>query len=168
MTEEYVNFIAEHRVPKTMTLKGIADETNKDRDMRALRAAIRLNSWELDSVRPHHSFKADLAIGKHNTIFRGSQIIIPKSLQKRAVDIAHESHQGLSKTKALLREKLWFIGIDELVKTTIDSCLACQDVGKSAPSPQHLQSKMKCLKDYGKRYTLIFVDRSHQMIIFLF
>ena len=50
------------------------------------------NSWELDSVRSYHSFKADWAIGKHNTIIRGSRIIIPKSLQKRAVDIAQESH----------------------------------------------------------------------------
>ena len=102
MTEEYVNFIAENSVPKTMTLKEIADETNKDRDMRVLRVAIHLNSWKVDRVRPYRSFKADLTIGKHNTILCGSRIIIPKSLQKRAVDIAHESHQGLSKTKALL------------------------------------------------------------------
>ena len=43
MTEEYVNFTAEYSVPKTMTLKEIADATNRYRDLRALRAAIRLN-----------------------------------------------------------------------------------------------------------------------------
>ena len=51
--------------------------------------------------------------------------MIPRSLQMKAVDVAHESHQGISKTKALLREKVWFSGIDELVKTTLGSCLAC-------------------------------------------
>ena len=54
-------------------------------------------------------------------------------MQKKAVDIAQESHQGIYKTKALLREKVWFSGIDELVKTTLESCLACQAVGKAAP-----------------------------------
>ena len=170
MTEEYVNFIAEHSVPKTMTLKEIADETNNDRDLRALRAAIRLNSWELDSVRPYRSFKADLTIGKHNTILRGSRIIIPKSLQKRAVEIAHESHQGLSKTKALLREKIWFVGIDELVQKTIDSCLACQAVGKPAPPEPIKQNEMPkgpwetlhidfCGPLPSNDYLLVLIDR---------
>ena len=137
MKEENVNFIAEQSIPKTMTLNEIADATNRDRGLWTLRAAICLNSWELYRVRPYHSFKADLTIGKYSTILRGSRIIIPKVLQKRAVDIVHESHQGLSRAKALLHEKIWFLGIDELVKKkTIDLCLACQAVGESArPEP---------------------------------
>ncbi len=46
-------------------------------------------------------------------ILRGSRIFI---LQQKAIDIAHESHQGLVKTKSLLREKVWFPGIDEMTK----------------------------------------------------
>ena len=45
MTEEYVNFITEHSVPKAMTLKGIADATSEDNALKGLRAAIRLNQW---------------------------------------------------------------------------------------------------------------------------
>ena len=43
-----------------------------------------------------------------------------------------------SKTKALLREKVWFFGMDELVQKTLESCIACQAVGKPAP-PAPLQ-----------------------------
>ena len=51
-------------------------------------------------------------------------------MQQRAVDIAHESHQGLSKIKALLRTKIWFPGIDDLAKQTVDQCIPCQATGK--------------------------------------
>ena len=122
-------------------------------------------------VRPYRSFKAGLTIAKQNTILRGSRIIIPKSLQKRAVDIVHESHQGLSKTKALLREKIWFVGIDELVKKTIDSYLACEAVGKSAPPEPIKQNEMTkgpwetlhvnfCGTLPSNDYLLILIDRS--------
>ena len=60
---------------------------------------------------------------------RGNQVVIPKQLRQQAVDLAHQGHQGLIKTKQLIREKIWFPGIDNLVKTSIEKCLACQSVG---------------------------------------
>ena len=64
---------------------------------------------------------------------RGSRIVIPSSLQNRAISIAHEGHQGLVKTKQLIREKIWFPGIDKTVKDMIGSCIACQ--ANSNPNP---------------------------------
>ena len=49
--------------------------------------------------------------------------MIPKSLQQKAVDIAHEAHLGMEKTKSLLREKIWFPQIDIMVKNTIERVL---------------------------------------------
>ena len=43
--------------------------------------------------------------------------------RERAIAIAHEKHQGLVKTKQLLREKVW---IDDRVKTKVEQCVACQ------------------------------------------
>ena len=170
MTEQYVNFIVDNSVPKAMTLKEIAEETSKDRELQVLHAAIRLNLWDLDSVRPYRVFKEELAVGEQNVIIRGSRIVIPKSLQQKAIDIAHETHQGLSKTKALLREKIWFLGIDELVKKTIDSCLACQAVGRSAPPEPIKQAEMPkgpwetlhidfCGPLPSGEYLLVLIDR---------
>ena len=94
---------------------------------------MRLNQWNTDSVRRYHPFKDELTIGEQNVILRGSRLLIPKTLQQKAIDIAHGSHQGLSKTKALIREKVWFLGMDELIQKTISTCLACQAVGKPCP-----------------------------------
>ena len=58
---------------------------------------------------------------------------MPKPLEQRAIDIAHETHLGITKTKELIREKIWFSNIDKMVKETIDNCITCQAVGKSPP-----------------------------------
>ena len=55
-----------------------------------------------------------------------NRIVVPSCLQERIIDLAHEGHQGLVKTKILLREKVWFPCMDNLVESKIKSCLACQ------------------------------------------
>ena len=59
-------------------------------------------------------------------MLKSSRIVVPQELRKRAVSIAHEGHQGIVKTKQLLRDKVWFPGIDNFVKEAIDECIACQ------------------------------------------
>ena len=62
-----------------------------------------------------------------NLILRGTRIVIPKSLQDHVFKLAHEghTHQGLLKTKSLLREKVWFPQIDKLVEKRVKACGAC-------------------------------------------
>ena len=43
--------------------------------------------------------------------------------------LAHEGHQGIVKTKKLLREKVWFPIIGARVKQLIGNCIACQANG---------------------------------------
>ena len=59
-------------------------------------------------------------------MLRGTCIVIPHALTQTIIDIAHEGHQGITKTKQLLREKVWFPGIDRFVEKTIRDCLMCQ------------------------------------------
>ena len=61
-------------------------------------------------------------------ILRGNRIVIPSKLREKAVDLAHVGHQGIVKTKSLIREKVWFPGRDKMVKDKVDNCLACQAV----------------------------------------
>ena len=71
--------------------------------------------------------KDELSINSdENVLLRGTRLVIPKALQKRIVHIAHEGHQGIVKTKQLIREKVWFSGIDSLVTHIINQCVLCQ------------------------------------------
>ena len=59
-------------------------------------------------------------------VLRGDRVVIPEILQGRVVAIAHASHQGIVKTEAMIRETVWFAGIDRLVENTVMNCLPCQ------------------------------------------
>ena len=59
---------------------------------------------------------------------RGSRIMIPPTLRKRAVRLSHRAHQGMSKAKALLRAYAWFPGLDKEVERQVTRCLPCQAV----------------------------------------
>ena len=61
-----------------------------------------------------------------NLVLRDYQLVIPSTLQQRAVELAHERHQGMSKTKAFLRTKVWFTGADAAVEEAVRSCKPCQ------------------------------------------
>ena len=73
-------------------------------------------------------------MNEHDRIIpRGSRIILSERLRLKAIHIAHEDHQGLVKTKQLLREKVWYPGIDKLAKNAVDTCILCQANGPKCP-----------------------------------
>ena len=47
---------------------------------------------------------------------------IPRHIWQRAVNIAHEGHQGATKTKAILRSKVWLPGMDGVVEEAVKNC----------------------------------------------
>ncbi len=59
----------------------------------------------------------------HGLLLRAHRLVLPSTLRQRALHIAHEGHQGLTKTKQLLREKIWFPGIDAMVKRMLSNTL---------------------------------------------
>ena len=129
-------FLTKHAVPRAMTLKEIIEATNADKTLNGLRAAIRLNRWDSDIVAPFRKVKDELTVTPENIILRGTRIVLPEALQQRAVDIAHESHQGLSKIKGPTQNQTWFPGIDDLAKRTVDQCIPCQATEKpNNPEP---------------------------------
>ena len=139
VVEEYVNMISKHAIPKAMTLEQIVRETENDPTLSLIKELIVTNRWYKINDRNVtkylnvnyeviNSFKrivSELCVAENGLVLRGSRIVIPKSLQEQVVNLAHEGHQGVNKTKALLREKVWFAGIDNLVQEIVSSCIAC-------------------------------------------
>ena len=59
--------------------------------------------------------------------------MIPAKLQQKATQLGHVGHQGIKKTKSLLRKKIWYPNKDKRVQEMIDKCIACQTVGHGNP-----------------------------------
>lgn len=137
--EEYVQYIAQNAAPKAIPLTEIQEATKQDPILQTLCRCITTNHWpKTDMIRPYLSVKTELTV-VDNLILRGSRIVIPASLQQSTLRLAHEGHQGIVKTKQLLREKVWWPGIDQAVERLIRVCIACQAQGSSAaPQPLHM------------------------------
>ena len=135
IADEYINFIAQEALLPALTIEEIRSAVENDKQLRAVRAAIKTNLWSSDLVKPFRAISEEITIDHTNHILlRGTRIIIPQALQSRVIKLAHEGHQGVAKTKAMLGEYVWFPEIEKLVKEEIDTCIACQATGQ--PNPQ--------------------------------
>ncbi|KAF6024733.1 hypothetical protein EB796_016957 [Bugula neritina] len=75
-------------------------------------------------------------------VMRGNRIVMPVSLKSVAVELAHEGHQGTSKTKQLSRTKLWWPGMDQDVERFCKGCYECQLVSALSRPPPMSSTKM--------------------------
>jgi len=135
VAEEYVSYLTANSTPKALKTQDIEAATQSDATLQAVAEAITKGNWH-DAVKSPRVDASDFRLlervkdeltvsASGNLILRGTRIVIPKSLQEHVVNLAHEGHQGLVKTKSLLREKVWFPNIDKLVEAKVKSCGVC-------------------------------------------
>nr|XP_006811241.1 PREDICTED: uncharacterized protein K02A2.6-like [Saccoglossus kowalevskii] len=97
------------------------------------------------TLRSLHATRDKLTITvSKDLVLHGNWIIILQILQQKIIDIAHEDHQGIVKTKQLIREKVWFPKIYAMVEQTINLCIACQ---ATTVDKSHKPLKMSKLPD---------------------
>lgn len=91
-----------------------------------------------DELALYFNVRDELAVVK-SLVMRGSDcLVVPVSLRSRVLDLAHEGHQGIVRTKQRLRELYWWPHMDKCVETIIGSCVPCQcndKAAKTAPAP---------------------------------
>ena len=114
--------LTDNAVPKAMTLNEIVDYTQKDSDLQTVITAVKRNKSYANIVLDTFSrLRYELTLVPDNNsdiLLHDNRIVIPKDLQMCVIDLAHEGHQGIVRTKQLLREKVYFPGIDKLVEKT--------------------------------------------------
>ncbi|KAK9739757.1 Integrase zinc binding domain [Popillia japonica] len=128
-TRSYLNFLISNNLPKKITEDEVRKETHTDPDLQTLTRAIRGNEelWKTNALKPFAHLKLELTVLK-GIVLRGTRIIIPKSLQLRTIELAHRGHQGIVRTKQMIRSKVWFPNIDKITEKLIKSCVTCQAV----------------------------------------
>ena len=137
--EEYVNITALTSTPLAISLKEVETETSKDATLQTVIKLINTNRWhDIQTFKNENNINFsdlvsfnnchdELTINSDETvILRNERLVMPESLRKKSIELAHEAHQGVCKTKALIRSKVWFPGIDKEVEKVINSCLPCQ------------------------------------------
>lgn len=136
VAEEYVQYVSVNAVPKAMTIEELKNATQGDLTLQAIVEAVRTGQWHEiknragvneNAIAACAKFKEEFTyLGDGDMVLRGHRLVIPESLQQRVITLAHEGHLGVVKTKGLLREKVWFYGIDKRTEDLVKDCLACQ------------------------------------------
>ena len=94
-----------------------------------------------------------------DVVMRVTQIVIPPKLQERVIEICHEGHLGIVKSKQFLRSKVWFPNIDKKMEAKYKRSLPCQATVSQKPrSPLQMTET----PSHGKMSPQISVDHTHQ------
>jgi len=128
VADEYINFIIDNTVPKSMTAEEIRAATDADETLQQVIKHVERGDWHKstadDRMKPYLHLKDELNV-QDGILLRGTRIVIPETLRDRTIKLAHEGHQGLVKSKMLLREKVWFPNIDKYCAEIISTCIEC-------------------------------------------
>lgn len=58
-------------------------------------------------------------------VYKDQKIVIPRCLQSRVLELAHEPHLGISSMKRRLRIKVWWSRMDDMIEQFVKSCHGC-------------------------------------------
>lgn len=81
------------------------------------------NFW---NVRNELSYVSDV-------LLRNEKFIVPAVLRDRVVNLAHESHMGITKCKTRIREFFWWPCLNSFVESQLKSCGCCHEPHRDAP-----------------------------------
>ena len=170
--EQYVNMIVKSTIPKSVKRSDLAKASKNDARIQNALAILKGEKHKADST--FEKVKPELTVTKDGLLLKNDRLVIPKSLQKVMVRIAHQGHQGIVKTKRLARKHIWFPRMDQLLEIAVKDCKDCRANTKSVKINPIKSTEMplgpwrKLAIDYygpmwGK-YVLVLIDYFSEMI----
>ena len=134
---DVVRLIVEESMPAALSARQVEEESGRDPELTRVREYIQTRNWSECKMVSYLSVKNELCVlGK--LVLRGTRIVIPESLRREVLHLAHEGHQGIVKVKNRLRSKVWWPKIDKDAEKMCRSCHPCQVVGEFCP-PEPMQ-----------------------------
>lgn len=118
-----------------LNFKNIAVETRRDPILSKVLEAInfgtvlRLTGTEFEPFRHRHM---ELSV-ESDCILWGYRTVIPTKLREKILQILHQSHLGIVKTKSLARSYVWWPKLDFDIEQLIKGCESCHKV---LPNPE--------------------------------
>lgn len=118
-------FLTEHEIKKA---------TSRDQELQEVMNALESNEWPTAHKR-YKSIASDLSVSDGILVKNGCAVI-PTSLRKKTLEVAHEGHPMVAKQKSILRERVWWPGMASAAEDWVKSCQTCATNGRpEKPTP---------------------------------
>ena len=109
-------------------------EMENDQELQTVMAALE-KTWKarhlcVEECKPFWEVRHELSV-QDNLLYRGLRLIPPTSLRSDLIMLAHEGHQGYTKTKERIRSSYWWPGMDLAVERIVRDCGVCMLSEKS-------------------------------------
>lgn len=117
----------------------VVEATEKDGELQAIKQAVMDQNWTADQVKSYSPFQTEMSY-INGLIMRGSKLVIPLSLRKRMLLLAHEGHPGQTCMKRRLRDYCWWPNMDKEVVKICETCEGCRLVQVANP-PEPMQRR---------------------------
>ncbi|XP_062556782.1 uncharacterized protein K02A2.6-like [Armigeres subalbatus] len=111
-----------------LTETDIKTATDQDEVLLQVITALKTGSWHKD-LRKYQLVENDLVV-KNGIVVKTGCVIVPKTLQTRALEVAHEGHPTIAKMKSIMRQRVWWPGMAGDITKWVASCKTCCVNGK--------------------------------------
>ena len=109
--------------PAAVSIRDIERASANDTELQSVRQFVKTGD-AAHLPRPYLPLRYELTtIGQ--VVLRGTRIVPPASLRSQILQLAHEGHQGIVKTKERLCTKVWWPGIDHSAERLCKACTGC-------------------------------------------
>lgn len=110
-TEDFApNQDGQGSIPEFISAIQVKYETSRCAELSRVRTAMEAGRWDEEGMAPYGRAKEELEFVK-GIMAKSALIVIPVSLRRKAVEIAHIGHPGITKTKSVLKERVWWPGM---------------------------------------------------------
>ena len=126
--EEFVNYVISNSIPRAITLEDVKTAYESDPSLQHVIKCINENNWKSlnnEETILYHRLRSELTFA-NGVLLRNWKLVIPHALRNQSLSLAHEGYLGIVKSKARLRSKVWWPGIDKDIEKFISSCHSCQ------------------------------------------
>ena len=138
--EDYIHAILNAQLPKSVPKETIQEETKKDTVLQQIIEFLHNGTFDRtnECLKPYYANRFNFSLVDDLLIYN-NRIVIPASLQNQMIVLAHEGHQGMTKTISHLRQTVWWPKMKECVEKFVESCHDCQVVSSTLPNPTPLK-----------------------------
>lgn len=111
-----------------LSFQDIAKATGKDSVLVRVKEYVR-TGWpdrvSGEELKPYYTKRNELSL-EEGCIMLGCKVVIPAALRKSILELLHEDHVGIVRTKMMARSVCWWPGLQSDIEVLVNSCHVCQ------------------------------------------